>query len=169
MRAIHVLGIGAGASLLLLGGIALSGPRRPGPIECPAGAHARFFDFTQLERASDAAELSAFGWRCLLPDGRRHGPSQEWFANGRPSLWSEWSDGEKHGRFVLWYPNGQQAAEGAHRRWRAAGRWTRWDRDGRVTDQRDFEEVVGEGAVRGRRGGNAAVAHRARLEGFSEE
>ena len=109
----------------------------PDPIECPEGAEPKLFEFAGT-RIGNRQPLSAVGWRCFGADGRRHGPSKEWFADGQVSAVTSWWMGEKHGRFEMWHPNGQKRVEGEHDHWSAVGVWTAWDDQGTVLSVRDF-------------------------------
>ena len=136
-RGVSAVAVGSLLAALVACGSSEAELFTPPEIECPEGSTPELFRFSE-SRIESRRMLSDVGWRCLAADGVRHGPSQEWFAGGQPSAYSEWWRGEKHGRFVMWHPNGQKSAEGAHSHWKPRGVWTRWDDQGRVLTQRDF-------------------------------
>jgi hypothetical protein len=109
----------------------------PPALECPDGARAEEIRFSEL-RIETRIEKADVGLRCTTADGRRHGPSLEWFGDGQLAARTEWREGEKHGRFEMWYPSGQKRAEGEHRGNLPHGVWTYWESDGTVQQRRDF-------------------------------
>ena len=133
----------------------------PDPIDCPDGAEPKLFEFSET-RIGNRQPLSAVGWRCFAPDGRRHGPSKEWFANGQVSSVTSWWMGEKHGKFEMWHPNGQKRVEGEHDHWNAVGVWTSWDDQGAVLAVRDFGRE-------GRPGGEKALSEGSATQERDEE
>ena len=75
-----------GSSLVLSLACSNAAGGDPPAISCPDGAAPELIRFTEHRLATEERELSAIGWRCFLPNGQRHGPSKEWYANGFNSI-----------------------------------------------------------------------------------
>ncbi len=136
LAALAALGVGCAPDDDAPSGTASAG--RPDKIDCPERAEAEFIRFDETRMGFNPDVLSEVGWRCVLPSGERHGPSKEWFRNGRVSAITNWWEGDKHGPFEMWHSNGQKRAEGAHDHWNAVGVWRTWDTEGNLISERDF-------------------------------
>ncbi len=68
--------------------------------------------------------------RSRVVDGRLHGLSEGWYADGTPEISEQFREGVSHGVRLRWHPNGEMASRaeiadgqlhGDFRRWRADG------------------------------------------------
>ena len=118
-------------AVLLAGLLPLACKAPAPPLVCPDGAVIQHVQYAESDGAGH-------GERCVLPDGTRHGPSRDWYADGTLRSLTHWVHGDRHGTSTLWFPSGAKQAELQHDHWTPVGRWTNWDEQGHVVDQRDF-------------------------------
>lgn len=76
--------------------------------------------------------------RCVLADGRSHGPWVGWFEDGQMAFELHFRFGERHGRRREWRENGTLIVELYYDNGRA-GCWRNWDESGELTNERDCE------------------------------
>jgi antitoxin component YwqK of YwqJK toxin-antitoxin module len=69
--------------------------------------------------------------RCILErNGKRHGPFQTWYPNGRLRQEGNYRYGQAQGQWTYYYPNGQKRMQGNWRFGKAQGSWTYWHENG---------------------------------------
>ncbi|HWA99675.1 MAG TPA: hypothetical protein VG713_14330, partial [Pirellulales bacterium] len=73
-------------------------------------------------------------------DDVRHGLWTEYHANGQKAMQGSYVDNVATGPFVWWHPNGQRAIEGEYDMGHQSGRWTWWYETGRRRIQGAYDQ-----------------------------
>lgn len=55
---------------------------------------------------------AAYEQKCVLPDGKAHGPWRTWYPNGQLMTETPMDHGREHGEIRAWWPNGQLMMRG---------------------------------------------------------
>ena len=61
------------------------------------------------------------------------------YPNGKPWYKRGYKEGKKHGPTIEWFPNGQKKYEMSYEDNRRTGIWTYWDQKGKMTAKREYE------------------------------
>lgn len=100
---------------------------------CPAGTF-----------AVGAAPPQGFEQKCVLPDGRAHGPWRIWYPDGQRMSETAMDHGREHGDVRAWWPNGQLMMHGQFIQGHRYRQARYWDMDGvpRVVETEVIESVI---------------------------
>lgn len=76
--------------------------------------------------------------RFSILNGKRHGPSLQWYENGK--LWKKscFREGKLHGSYEWWYENGRKAQQSSYRNGLETGTFTKWYEDGKRSETGSF-------------------------------
>lgn len=147
-------------SLLLLvaafGGCAKETAENPGPPQASPDQLERVegrlhfegedepFTGVMVELYSDGVRKA----RSELEDGRLHGLSEGWFADGQLQIREHFVHGISHGRRTRYYPDGKKRSETEIRDGEIDGTFRRWRADGSLAEETEFDEGMPDGSSR---------------------
>ena len=70
-------------------------------VECPDGTF-----------PTGSAPPEGYEQKCVLPDGKAHGPWRVWYPSGQLMSETPMDHGREHGELRAWWPNGQMMMRG---------------------------------------------------------
>ena len=73
-------------------------------------------------------------------DGKRSGPTYEWYLDAKKRSEKEYSAGTAHGKEVAWYDDGAKHYERNFAGGKPVGIWTDWDRAGNIVRQVEYKD-----------------------------
>lgn len=87
----------------------------------------------------DHFSTGALKLRSAVADGRLHGESEGWFADGVHEVREQFERGLPHGTRKTWHPNGLKRSEGQLVAGKQQGLFRQWHEDGTLAAAAEFE------------------------------
>ena len=86
--------------------------------------------------------------RFSILNGKRHGPSLQWYENGK--LWKKscFREGKLHGSYEWWYENGRKSIVGTYKNGKEQGVYTEWHENGKKALQTKYINGIPDGKYR---------------------